>query len=65
LEKPIALFKNPVYNTCMKRMRVVVILALLLVAMSIRVETTAAQGEAARYFPGDRALGEWGFLIGL
>jgi hypothetical protein len=40
----------------MKRMRVVVILALLLVAMSIGVETTAAQSEAARYFP---ETGHW------
>jgi hypothetical protein len=53
---PIALFKNRVYNTCMNRMRVVVILVLLLLVAAIKVGTTSAQSEDSRYFP---ETGHW------
>ena len=53
---PIALCKNRVYNTCMKKVRVVVLFALLLLAASIRTSTTSAQSEDARYFP---ETGHW------
>jgi hypothetical protein len=53
---PIAFFKNRVYNTCMKRVRVAVIFALLLLAVAAKAGTTSAQSEGARYFP---ETGHW------